>query len=326
MTTTTTSTTISKRPRCLGHRGVAALYPENTVSSFEAALAAGADGLELDIRLTKDNEIVILHDAVLDRATTGKGSVTNYTWAELQQFQAIKTNLGYKDCFTTPGKVLLLSDAHPEAGPKSAPIPRLVEVLDLVLGHARQDLTMIIDIKFDNPLAIMTHLRVLLEQPQYAPLLPRITLGIWSPHFLFSLPPRSLPVKRSFIGRSLTLAWCFYGSVDNFSIHKDVVIANPDWVRKRQAAGYTVSVWTVDKDEDLDAVIAIGVDDIISDYVGKCVRACDAAVAAAKVVAPEPREAVAAMVKGHGKAAEVDPVVEPLPVPIEVTTGGGAVA
>ncbi|KAJ3351267.1 hypothetical protein GGF32_004403 [Allomyces javanicus] len=270
-------TAAAKRPRCLGHRGVAALYPENTMASFQAALAAGADGIELDIRMTKDHEIVVLHDTTLDRTTTGKGNVTDRTWDEVKQLRAVKTHLGYKDCFAKHGCDLVVPDAHPEAGPTTAPIPRLVEVMDMLLAHPRQDATMIIDIKWDNPIDIMTHLRTLLERPQYASLLPRITLGIWSPHYLFALPPRSLPVKRSFIGNSLALAQLFYGSVDNFSIDKDVVAANAAWVHRRQAAGYTVSVWTVDTDADLDAVMAVGVDDVISDCVGKCVRARDAA-------------------------------------------------
>lgn len=67
------------------HRGLSSQYPENTMIAFEKALEVGADGIELDVQLTKDKEVVIFHDDTLERLTNGTGTLTNFTLAELQQ-------------------------------------------------------------------------------------------------------------------------------------------------------------------------------------------------------------------------------------------------
>jgi glycerophosphoryl diester phosphodiesterase len=65
------------------HRGGAALAPENTLDAFATGLAAGADGIELDVRPSRDGRIVVHHDETLDRTTTMRGPVRQYTAAEL---------------------------------------------------------------------------------------------------------------------------------------------------------------------------------------------------------------------------------------------------
>ncbi|KAJ1503806.1 hypothetical protein HMI55_002308 [Coelomomyces lativittatus] len=152
-----------------------------------------------------DNEIIVLHDAKLDRSTTGQGFVSKWTWLELQSIQAKKTHLGYTDCF--PSNPVI--EYTPPIGPAFASIPRLIDVFHLLQQQERQDLEVIIDIKWDNPLAIMYHLKKILELPDYQDLLPRLTLGIWSPFFIPFLP--TLPVKKSFIGSNLYLARLLLG-------------------------------------------------------------------------------------------------------------------
>ena len=70
------------------HRGWYSEYPENTLVSFKAALELGVDQLELDIRATKDNELVVMHDASVDRTTNGSGLVKDMTLAELKELDA----------------------------------------------------------------------------------------------------------------------------------------------------------------------------------------------------------------------------------------------
>lgn len=70
------------------HRGFCSKYPENTLLSFEKALAEGVDGIENDVQLTKDGEIIILHDESVDRTTDGTGWVKDYTLAELKKLNA----------------------------------------------------------------------------------------------------------------------------------------------------------------------------------------------------------------------------------------------
>lgn len=70
------------------HRGFSGKYPENTLLAFEKAIEVGADGIELDVQLTKDGEVVIIHDERIDRTTDGKGFVADYTYDELSKFNA----------------------------------------------------------------------------------------------------------------------------------------------------------------------------------------------------------------------------------------------
>src|SRR3954471_6459218 len=70
------------------HRGGAALAPENTLASFDNGLALGADGLELDVRLSKDGQVVVHHDADLDRTTDASGPVADRTAPELARVDA----------------------------------------------------------------------------------------------------------------------------------------------------------------------------------------------------------------------------------------------
>ncbi len=71
-----------------GHRGWLEKYPENTIPSFKAAIELGVDQIETDIRITKDNELVLIHDETVDRTTNKTGDVRDYTLAELKELDA----------------------------------------------------------------------------------------------------------------------------------------------------------------------------------------------------------------------------------------------
>ncbi|HEY8981405.1 MAG TPA: glycerophosphodiester phosphodiesterase family protein [Streptomyces sp.] len=72
----------------MGHRGVMGVEPENTLRSFVAAQEAGLDGIELDLHLSSDGELVVMHDADVDRTTDGSGPVRQHTLKELRAFDA----------------------------------------------------------------------------------------------------------------------------------------------------------------------------------------------------------------------------------------------
>lgn len=74
----------------MGHRGAAALEPENTLLSIARAMEIGVDAVEIDVHLSKDNEIVVIHDATLDRTTNGTGPVSTHTLEELKKLDAGK--------------------------------------------------------------------------------------------------------------------------------------------------------------------------------------------------------------------------------------------
>lgn len=72
----------------IGHRGVMGVEPENTLRSFVRADREGLDGIELDLHLSKDGELVVMHDATVDRTTDGSGAIADLTLAELHELDA----------------------------------------------------------------------------------------------------------------------------------------------------------------------------------------------------------------------------------------------
>jgi len=74
----------------MGHRGAAALEPENTLLSISRAMEIGVDAVEIDVHLSKDNEAVVIHDATLDRTTNGSGPVRSHSLEQLKELDAGK--------------------------------------------------------------------------------------------------------------------------------------------------------------------------------------------------------------------------------------------
>lgn len=76
------------KTKIFAHRGSAGTHPENTMAAFREAERVGADGIELDVHLTKDNEVVVIHDSTADRTTNGTGEMRNLTLKELRKLDA----------------------------------------------------------------------------------------------------------------------------------------------------------------------------------------------------------------------------------------------
>lgn len=107
-------------PRVLvsAHRGASGRAPENTLTSFQEALRQGADYLEIDVRTTRDSQLVILHDGTLDRTTMASGQVSDHTWEELKTVSAGKGWPHFKQPIPTLDEVCKLV-ARWNAGPHS---------------------------------------------------------------------------------------------------------------------------------------------------------------------------------------------------------------
>ena len=73
-----------------GHRGAAALEPENTLLSMQKAIDLGVDQIELDVHLTRDQHLVVIHDTTVDRTTDGQGAVADFTLEEIKRLDAGK--------------------------------------------------------------------------------------------------------------------------------------------------------------------------------------------------------------------------------------------
>ena len=98
-----------ERTKVWAHRGASGYVPENTLDAFQKAVEMGADGIELDVQMTKDGELVVIHDETIDRVSDGKGWVKDYTYAELKKFNFNKTHPEYeKEEIPTVEQVYLL--------------------------------------------------------------------------------------------------------------------------------------------------------------------------------------------------------------------------
>lgn len=75
----------------IGHRGASSFVPENTLPSFQKALEMGVDGIELDVRLTSDGELVVIHDETINRTANGNGLVNQFSLKELKAFKINST-------------------------------------------------------------------------------------------------------------------------------------------------------------------------------------------------------------------------------------------
>jgi glycerophosphoryl diester phosphodiesterase len=107
-----------RKPFVVGHRGAAGLEPENTIRSIQRAIDIGVDAVEVDVRRTKDGELVIMHDPSVDRTTNGKGRVSSLTLKELRALDAgkgEKTPSLYELIAAVKGKVdLFIEIKEPE--------------------------------------------------------------------------------------------------------------------------------------------------------------------------------------------------------------------
>ena len=103
----------------IGHRGAAALAPENTWAGFDVALSIGVDAIETDIRATRDGELILIHDDSLDRTTNGDGLVNQTPWSVIKTLDA---------------------GSWFSATYQGAPVPRLRETLERYGQHTHFDL------------------------------------------------------------------------------------------------------------------------------------------------------------------------------------------
>lgn len=106
-------------PKIIGHRGCKGEQPENTLIGIKKAIEAGVDGVEIDVHLTKDNKLVVIHDDTVDRTTNGQGKVLDFTLEEIRKLDAGK-------------------------GEK---IPTLQEVIDII---KQSGIELVIEIKCEN--------------------------------------------------------------------------------------------------------------------------------------------------------------------------------
>lgn len=218
----------------IAHRGARGYEPENTLKSFQKALDLHADGIELDVHLSSDGHLIVIHDETIDRTTNGKGFVNTFTLAELKTF--------------------LIDDQYE--------IPTLKEVFNLVnkkclinielkgLGTADKVAALIeeyiADQNWNYGHFIVSSFNWDLLQ-ETSNLNSNIAIGVLTEE-------------------DVEKALAFAELIEAEAIHPDYQLLNLENVQEMQEKGFLVLPWTVNDTEDIQKIKSYQVDGIISDF------------------------------------------------------------
>ena len=237
---------ILSKTQITAHRGASREAPENTLEAFEAALDSGADYIELDVQLTKDGQLVVFHDETIDRTTNGKGKLSDITYAQLQNYSA-GSWFGTTDEFA------------------DVKVPLLSEVLDLV----GDQIMLNIEIK--------AHGNITGTVEQTVELIHEY--GITDSCYVSSFSYKALKVVKKLDPNIKTGLIANVAAASGYSRLKYVdvlslnhIFVNATVVSAAHQNGKRVFVWTVDKSDDMKKMIALGVDNIITNRPAACAK------------------------------------------------------
>ena len=235
------------KPLIIAHRGYKAKYPENTLSSFKAALYHHAAMVELDVTLSNDRKLVVIHDETVDRTTNGSGNVCDYTLSELKNLDA---GSWFSEKF------------------KGEPLPSLYEVLNLCAGKTLVN----IEIK---PEAVAADVQTDSIEFQVLDLVKAFSMT--DSVLISSFEPRVIE-RISALNRSKPkTAFLAENPLDdktlNFMVKHQVFSYNPDYrtlshdqIQTVHTKGIMVFTYTVNSRNDAEKCFSIGVDGIFTDH------------------------------------------------------------
>lgn len=215
------------------HRGASGIEPENTLRAIQSALDANVDGIEIDVHQVED-KLVVIHDRWLQRTTSGKGQLKNYTFEQLRALDAGQ------------GEV----------------IPTLDEVLELTAKKCLVN----IELKGINDINLLfKYLDNAITNDHFT--LSHILLSSFN-HRLLALIHRTRP---EFAIGALTACYpldyaSFAEKLSAYSVHLDVDFISEHFVEDAHNRGLKVFVYTVDEPEDISAMKALAVDGIFSNH------------------------------------------------------------
>lgn len=251
------------RPLVFAHRGGCALGPENTLAAFDRGLAAGADGLELDVHLSADGVAVVHHDSVLDRTTSESGPIAARTAAELARIDA---GFRFADRGTFPFRN------------QGICIPTLEDVL-----RRYPDVPIIVEMKVDSAAtgeAVARDVRRAgaVERVCAAGHGARSAAAVRA-----ALPEMACSACHAEVRLAVyrTRAWwpvrhVSYGGYQVPEFNGRTRIVSPRFVRYAHKANLKVHVWTVDDEPEMRRLLEWGVDGLISNRPDLAVRVRDA--------------------------------------------------
>lgn len=236
-----------------GHRGASATFPENTMASFTATCAAGADGIETDLHITRDGRLVCFHDPELGRTTDGRGKIHEANWRdELEHVRTLEK--------------------------PSQPIPLFDQVIDLLMRPENAHVKLNIDCKVENKPDVLFP-KIKESMARYVgwegELAPRIVLGIWHPSFIAPAKQHLPEVTLYCIVMDIHLARrYFFPYVAGFSVNFAALLSVDGARFRREAAtaGKRITAWTVNREDEMRECIKWGVQAVITDVPEVAVR------------------------------------------------------
>lgn len=242
----------AKGPLSFAHRGGSALAPENTIPAFDRGLALGADGLELDVRLSRDGVVVVHHDATLDRTTDLSGPIAARTAGELSRADA--------------GSRFIANGARPFAG-RGIGVPALRDVLARYPNHR-----IIIELKVNTAASA----RAVVDVVRQSDAVDRVCLGSFGRRVLHEV--RRLEPAIATSAASEEVRWALYRSWCRWPVRRPAYagfqipecsgstrVVSPAFVDHAHRAGLGVQVWTVDDECAARRLLGWGVDALITD-------------------------------------------------------------
>ena len=233
-----------------GHRGSKGQFPENTLLSFQQAINEGVDGIELDVHLTKDKEVVVIHDERLDRTTNGSGFINKLTLEEIKQYSA---GVKYADY-----------DRYEESW-NLEKVPTLQEVLELLAPY---DLELNIELK-TNLIQYEGLEEKVLSILKDFPERKKVILSSFHLQTLLNIRRLDSHAQIAYLLNQPIPLPKQYAEILGFEalhLNKSVVLSNPGvW----QSLGSLLRIWTVNEEEEIQQLLDMNVAAIITDYPDK---------------------------------------------------------
>jgi glycerophosphoryl diester phosphodiesterase len=223
------------------HRGYSSLYPENTMLAFREAEKVGSDGIELDVQLTKDGEVVVIHDEKVNRTTNGTGFVKDLSYQEIRKLDA-----GYSN------KMLV----------KKEPIPSLIEVFDWMKTN-----DMICNIELKNGIFPYEGIeeKVLSLIREYE-LSDRVIISSFNHYSIihFYLLAPDIEIAPLF-AEGIYMPWVYTQSIRAKGYHPNYLAINEEIIQSSIENGIAVRPYTVNKEEVMRSLFSINCTAIITD-------------------------------------------------------------
>jgi glycerophosphoryl diester phosphodiesterase len=236
--------------KIFAHRGSAGTHPENTMISFKEAAHVGADGIELDVQLTKDGTVVVIHDETVDRTTDGKGWVKDFTYRQLRRL-----NANYK--FKQYG---------------SCPIPTLEEVLEW-----GKETSLLFNIELKNSLIFYEGLEEkTIELVRFFGMEDRVIFSSFNHESMATCHQLAPAIETALLYmEKLHKPWQYAKTLHASALHPYHPTVDRYFVEMAHRHQLSVRPFTINKEEQMKKMFADGVDGIFTDFPEKAIRLRD---------------------------------------------------